>query len=81
MNSDILIIADSLLEPPSEPMAFRMVTMVCHDNLSMECLFTIHFQRIELDLKENMISLLHITNPMNRYGFTIPNGIMMKVSI
>jgi hypothetical protein len=38
MKSDILIISDVLLEPPSEPMAFRTVTMLCHYDLEMDIL-------------------------------------------
>lgn len=39
MNSDILILSDSLVEPPSETYAIRTVTMICHNNMNMECLF------------------------------------------
>lgn len=39
MNNDILIIADSLIEPPSEVLAFRTITMFCHDDLDMDILF------------------------------------------
>lgn len=39
MRSDLLIIADTLVEPPSETSAFRTVTMFCHDNFEMEILF------------------------------------------
>jgi len=38
MNTDILIISDSLVEPPSESFAFRTVTMLCHENLGMNIL-------------------------------------------
>ncbi len=39
MNRDILFIADTLVEPPSETLPFRTVTMFSHDNLDMEILF------------------------------------------
>lgn len=38
MNRDILIIADTLVEPPSEILPFRTVTMFAHDNLDLEVL-------------------------------------------
>ena len=38
MKSDILIISDALIEPPSETMAFRTVTMLAHDNLGLNIL-------------------------------------------
>jgi len=39
MKSDILIISDVLVEPPSETFAFRTVTMICHENLELNILF------------------------------------------
>jgi hypothetical protein len=39
MNNDILIIVDALVEPPSEPFAFRTITMIASDNLEMDILF------------------------------------------
>lgn len=36
MISDVLIIADDLLEPPSEIMAFRTVTMLTHYDFHMD---------------------------------------------
>lgn len=38
MYTDLLVISDSLVEPPTEVLPFRTVTMVCHHHLSMECL-------------------------------------------
>jgi hypothetical protein len=38
MKSDILILSDALLEPPSESYAIRYVTMVSHDDLDMNVL-------------------------------------------
>ena len=38
MRNDILIIVDSLVEPPSETYAFRTVTMIAADNLKMDVL-------------------------------------------
>jgi hypothetical protein len=38
MKSDILIISDALIEPPSESFAFRTVTMISHDALHMQVL-------------------------------------------
>ncbi len=38
MNRDILIIADDLVEPPTETLPFRTVTMFSHDNLNMDVL-------------------------------------------
>lgn len=38
MFNDILVIADSLVEPPSEILPFRTITMLAHDHLGMECL-------------------------------------------
>lgn len=38
MQNDILIISDSLLEPPSETFAVRTVTMICHYDLNMSVL-------------------------------------------
>lgn len=39
VNNELLIIADTLVEPPSESFAFRTVTMITHDDLDMEILF------------------------------------------
>lgn len=38
MFNDILVIADALVEPPSEILPFRTITMLSHDNLGMEIL-------------------------------------------
>lgn len=38
MRNDILIISDQLVEPPTESLAFRTITMMAHDNLSMDVL-------------------------------------------
>jgi hypothetical protein len=38
MFNDILVIADSLVDPPSEVLPFRTVTMLCHDKMNMEVL-------------------------------------------
>ena len=38
MYNDILVIADALVEPPSEVLPFRTITMLSHDNLDMEIL-------------------------------------------
>lgn len=38
MNRDILIIADDLVEPPSETLPFRTLTMFSHDYLEMDVL-------------------------------------------
>ena len=43
MYNELLVIADTLVEPPSEVLPsevlpFRTVTMICHENLSMEIL-------------------------------------------
>lgn len=38
MHGDILIISDDLVEPPSEILPFRTITMMCHDNLHMDVL-------------------------------------------
>lgn len=38
MFNDILVISDALVEPPSEVLPFRTVTMLAHENLEMECL-------------------------------------------
>ena len=39
MNNDVLIIADALVEPPSETFAFRTITMIASDNLEMDVFF------------------------------------------
>ena len=39
MHSDVLIISDALVEPPTELLAFRTVTMLVHDGLHMDILF------------------------------------------
>jgi len=39
MGCNILTIADSMVEPPSELMAFRTVTMMSHLDFHMEILF------------------------------------------
>jgi len=38
MKRDILTISDALLEPPSEPMVFRTITLICHSDLDMNIL-------------------------------------------
>lgn len=38
MRRDILTISDALLEPPSEPLVFRTVTMICHYDCHMDVL-------------------------------------------
>ena len=38
MRNDILIISDHLVEPPTDSLAFRTVTMMAHDNLNMDVL-------------------------------------------
>lgn len=38
MFNDILVISDALVEPPSEVLPFRTVTMLAHENLEMEIL-------------------------------------------
>lgn len=38
MNTDVLVIADSLVEPPTDQMAFRTITMMSHYDLSMKIL-------------------------------------------
>jgi hypothetical protein len=38
MYNDILVIADALVEPPSEVLPFRTVTMLTHDSLAMDIL-------------------------------------------
>lgn len=39
MINDILIISDQLVEPPTDSLAFRTITMISHDNLEMDVLF------------------------------------------
>lgn len=39
MRRDILTISDGLIEPPSESMVFRTITMVCHYEYDMDVLF------------------------------------------
>lgn len=39
MFNDILVISDALVEPPSEVLPFRTLTMLCHDHLFMDVLF------------------------------------------
>jgi len=38
MYNDLLIIADEFIEPPSEVLPFRTITMLAHDNLGMDIL-------------------------------------------
>lgn len=38
MYNDLLVISDALVEPPTEVLPFRTITMLCHDHLGMECL-------------------------------------------
>lgn len=38
MHNDILVIADDLVEPPTEILPFRTVTMISHLNLGMDIL-------------------------------------------
>lgn len=38
MSHSILIIADDFVEPPSEVLPFRTITMLAHDNLEMDVL-------------------------------------------
>lgn len=38
MYNDLLVISDALIEPPTEVLPFRTITMICHDHLGMECL-------------------------------------------
>ena len=38
MRRDILTISDALIEPPSEPMVFRTVTLICHYDFQMDIL-------------------------------------------
>ena len=38
MSGDILVISDALVEPPSEILPFRTVTMFSHEYLSMDVL-------------------------------------------
>lgn len=38
MATNILTIVDSLTEPPSEPWAFRNITMISHENMNMSVL-------------------------------------------
>jgi len=39
MKSDVLIIVDSLVEPPSDPLAFRTITMFASHSFHMRVLF------------------------------------------
>lgn len=38
MFNDILVLTDTFVEPPSEILPFRTVTMMAHDHLGMDCL-------------------------------------------
>lgn len=38
MHNEILVIADALVEPPSEILPFRTITMICSENLGMDIL-------------------------------------------
>ena len=38
MFNDVLIIADTFVEPPSEVLPFRTITMLSHDNLGLDVL-------------------------------------------
>ena len=38
MRRDILTISDALVEPPSEQMVFRTITMKCHSDMTMDIL-------------------------------------------
>jgi hypothetical protein len=38
MRRDILTISDALVEPPSEPMVFRTITMISHYDCDMDIL-------------------------------------------
>lgn len=38
MNTDVLVIADFLVEPPTDLLAFRTVTMMAHYDLNMKVL-------------------------------------------
>lgn len=38
MRRDILVISDALVEPPTDILAFRTVTMISHDDLEMDVL-------------------------------------------
>ena len=38
MKNEILIISDALVEPPTDSLAFRTVTMISHENLELDVL-------------------------------------------
>ncbi len=38
MFNDILVLSDALVEPPTEVLPFRTITMLAHDQLEMDCL-------------------------------------------
>jgi hypothetical protein len=38
MRRDILTISDAFIEPPSETMVFRTITMYCHDDFHLDIL-------------------------------------------
>ena len=48
MRNDILIITDSIVEPPTESLAFRFVTMISHYDLHMDVL--LHTTQMMKDL-------------------------------
>lgn len=39
MRSEILTISDSLIEPPTEAMVLRTITLICHLDYDMDVLF------------------------------------------
>jgi hypothetical protein len=47
MHCDTLVIADALVEPPSEIIPFRTITMICSENFGMDIL--LHTQQ---DMKD-----------------------------
>lgn len=79
MKSDILIVSDALLEPPSEPMAFRTVTMMCHYDLKMDIL--LHTTQEMKDLYYNWMKPLGLMDYVNYIlnEFEWENGIRIDV--
>ena len=52
MFNDVLVISDAFVEPPSEIMAVRTITMIAHCNLGMDILLHSTQENLILQLDE-----------------------------